>query len=127
MTASNADSHDSDSTTVLPKEVRALMADRKHALFSEPRNNKRNARADPGVMITDTNQMEEFSHSVVDCEAEYCFMTSYYNEPTSYQEAMETKEAKEWNAATGKEYLSLIDNKTWVKCKLPAGRKTYWM
>jgi hypothetical protein len=123
MRDSNADSRDSDSTTVLPKEVRALMADRKHALFSEPRSNKRNARADPGIMITDTKQMEEFSHSVVECEPEYCLMTSYYDEPTSYQEAMETKEAKEWKGAAGKEYQSLIDNKTWVKCKLPAGRK----
>ena len=44
-------------------------------------------------------------------------------EPQSYKEAMENKNADEWKAAMQAEYKSLMDNETWMLCTLPANRK----
>jgi hypothetical protein len=106
----------------LPREVRQLMADRQHAMFSPPRTRRRNATAaDPGAVITDSRQIEEFSQPVIEENDEYCFMSSVV-EPSSYTEAMNSVDADKWKEATEKEYKSLIDNHTWEKCKLPPDR-----
>lgn len=45
------------------------------------------------------------------------------DEPKSYQEACQGREAKKWQAAMREEYESLIKNKTWNVEKLPTGQK----
>lgn len=108
----------------MSRELRRLAQGNHHQMFSGPRDSRRNAPLDPGAVITDSKQMEEFSQSVTDHEDEtdYCFVASV-EEPESYADAMKSENATEWKEATDKEYQSLIDNKTWTKCRLPNGRK----
>ena len=45
-------------------------------------------------------------------------------EPTSYQQAVNSREKDQWLCAIEKEKESLLSNKTWIECKLPTGRKS---
>lgn len=44
-------------------------------------------------------------------------------EPSNYMEAITCEDAEHWIPAIFYEYESLIKNKTWTLCQLPAGRK----
>lgn len=44
-------------------------------------------------------------------------------EPQTYEEAMESSEAKQWQWAIREEELALLKNNTWIKATLPADRK----
>ena len=44
-------------------------------------------------------------------------------EPKTYQEAMKSAHAQQWQEAMAKEFASLMTNKTWVLKPLPEGRK----
>jgi hypothetical protein len=113
----------------VPRELRGILEAREHQYTSGPRSSKRAARAvDPGAIITDSNQLNEYSQSVIDNINEedvidYCFMMTTFHEPKSYKEAMKSKDAENWKEATNKEHDSLISNGTWKKCKLPPGRE----
>ena len=103
-----------------PRFLRLLTEDRQHRMFFDPTRPRRNTQANITSMVADT---EKLSASVVDeSYLGYCFMTSIHQEPTSYTEAMNSKNAKEWKRAITKEYDSLILNGTWEKCPLPDDR-----
>ena len=115
----------------LSREARALMRDSVHPMFEGPsEERRRGAQVDRGAIITDSHQLKDYANPVISSDPqfqdhevqEYCFMSGVV-EPTSYDEAMKSEDAREWNKATSKEYQSLIDNQTWKKCKIPDGRK----
>ena len=113
----NLPNHNQES---LPPQVRLLLDDRQHAAFADPTSEQRSR-----TKRILHNVGREISNTLIETNEEqcdYCFITSLFNEPQSYQEAIESEDAVEWKKATDKEYQSLIDNKTWVKVKLPNGR-----
>lgn len=56
-------------------------------------------------------------------EPEEVFVSSIEDEPTTYRQAISCSDSLKWIEAMKNEYNSLIMNKTWELCKLPAGRK----
>ena len=109
-------------------ELDMLNAGNHHPMFASTRNSRREkAVVDRGAVITDNNQLDDYAEVLIessnsDNASEYCFMNTIV-EPTSFSEAMNSENAEEWKRASDKEFKSLIDNKTWIKCKLPEGRK----
>jgi len=51
------------------------------------------------------------------------YLLAIDDEPTTYSEAVESDEAKEWKTAMNEEYNSLMKNQTWVLTSLPQGRQ----
>lgn len=63
------------------------------------------------------------SRDVPTCNILQAMACESCDEPSSYEEAMQSNSKEEWKIAMDDEIKSLHENKTWTLSKLPDGRK----
>ena len=78
----------------------------------------RNVRRPPHLndYIVDVDQNDDLISYSSDC----CYMTSVF--PTTYNEAMKSKDSQRWHEAMCEEMESLTENQTYSLTKLPEGK-----
>ena len=84
-----------------------------------PRHSQRVTKGQPPLRFgfdehADHADLSEVTHVV---------LSAAVDEPSSLQEALNSKHSAQWKTAADSEYQSLIENKTWELVKLPVNRK----
>ena len=67
--------------------------------------------------------MQNTSNDILNCTVDYCYKT-VLGVPNNYEEAMSSKNAKEWKKAMEREMASLKENDTFTVVELPEGKQS---
>lgn len=101
------------------KEIQSSSEDDAEPEQLQPRRSTRKTAGVPPMRYVD----EFAGHSKV-TEVTHAALCAAIDEPSSLQEALDSKHAAQWKAAADSEYQSLMENQTWELVKLPTNRKT---